>query len=154
MQHQARCLSLLLFLLACQSFDFRQIDDREIRQLPNVHRTLVLNFWATWCEPCVAEIPLLNAIGKRHPDATIVGISMDENKDEAKVREFIKQHKMQYQVYLRKGGEDFEAMVNSIDPNWIGGLPATFIYRNGKRIFSKTGQLKKGELERILESTS
>jgi len=79
---------------------------------------------------------------------------MDERKDEAKVREFVKQHKMHYQVYLRKGGEDFEAMVNAIDPNWIGGLPATFVYRDGKRIFSKMGQLKTGELERVLESPS
>lgn len=79
---------------------------------------------------------------------------MDERKDEPKVREFIKQHKMQYQTYLRKGGEDFEAMVNSIDPNWIGGIPATFVYRKGKRIFSKTGQLNPRELERVLESTS
>jgi thiol-disulfide isomerase/thioredoxin len=153
MQHQARCLSLLLILFACRPSvpDFRTIDDTEIRKLPKMHHTVVLNFWATWCEPCVAEIPLLTDYQKHHPDATVIGISMDERKNEAEVHEFIKQHKMQYQVYLRKGGEDFEAMVNAIDPNWIGGLPATFVYRDGKRIFSKTGQLNKGELERILE---
>lgn len=148
-------IAIFLLCFACNKpAEFRQIGDREILQLPKQHPILVMNFWATWCEPCVAEIPLLMRVERKHRNITLVGISMDERANEQKVRDFIKQHKMDYSIYLRRGAEDFEAMVNAIDPGWIGAIPATFVYRDGKRIFSKTGQLREGELDHILESTS
>jgi thiol-disulfide isomerase/thioredoxin len=151
-------LALLLLFLACANqkpaVDVSLIDDRAIAALPSKHKTVVINFWATWCGPCVEEIPMLVKFHNQHKDLAIIGISMDEPKDQPRVQQFLKDHSVSYQVFLRKGGEGFEAMVNSMDANWIGAIPATFVFTNGKRTFSKTGELDASDLKTILKHAS
>ena len=146
MQHQT-CLRFafgiaLIALVACSSaIRVDRINDAAIAKLPSQNKTVVLNFWATWCQPCVEEIPSFVKLQKEHPEISIVGISMDELDHEPQVQIFARKHGMNYRVNLRDG-DDFEKMVNSIDPQWIGALPATFVFKNGKRIFSKQDSLQ------------
>ena len=155
MQHQTRKLILILFIgalaaeSACAPY---RIDDAGIEALPKQHPVVVINFWATWCEPCVEEIPILVKLQQQHPRARFFGISMDESsaESEQQVRKFVRDHGIPYRVMIRQGA-DFEAMVNSMDPDWIGGLPATFVFRDGKRVFSKTGPVKEQELADALK---
>jgi len=121
------------------------LNDAAIAKLPAQKGTVVLNFWATWCQPCVEEIPLFIRLQQEHPDIALVGISMDELDQEAQVQAFARKHGMNYRVVLRQG-EDFETMVNSIDPEWIGALPATFVFKDGKRVYSKIGLITEQEL--------
>jgi thiol-disulfide isomerase/thioredoxin len=154
MQHQA-CLKfviafVLIAVVACSSaIKVDRINDAAIAKLPSQNKTVVLNFWATWCQPCVEEIPLFIKLQKEHPDISVVGISMDELNQQPAVQSFAQQHQMNYQVALREG-DDFEKMVNSIDPQWIGALPATFIFKNGNRVYSKTGAITENELEQAI----
>ena len=151
MFHQARQL-IFVFLIAAISVSadsaFR-INDEEIAALPKSHPVVVVNFWATWCEPCVEEIPIFVKLAKQNPKVQFAGISMDEADQGEAVQKFAKDHGMTYRVVLREG-KSFEAMVNSMDPDWIGGLPATFVFRDGKRVFSKTGPVTEKELEQAL----
>ena len=57
---------------------------------------------------------------------------------------------MNYRVALRNG-EDFEKMVNSIDPQWMGALPATFVFKNGSRVYSKTGAITEKDLQNAVK---
>lgn len=158
MQHQTRLkfafgFGFALIALAAYSSAVRveRINDAAIAKLPSQNKTVVLNFWATWCQPCVEEIPLFIKLQKEHPEISVVGISMDELNQETKVQSFAKSHKMNYSVYLRDG-DDFEKMVNSIDPQWIGALPATFVFKNGKRVYSKTGSITEKELQQAISN--
>ena len=81
---------------------------------------MVLNFWATWCVPCVEEIPVFKQLHIARKDIAIYGISLDEANELEKVRKFVDEHHIDYPISLRDGKGDFEAMVNSIDPKWIG----------------------------------
>ena len=153
MQHQARLIRRLLWisgfallLSGCSSSgSIQKLDDAGISNLVALQKTVILNFWATWCQPCVEEIPIFIRLQEQHPEVEIVGISMDEPDQEAAVEQFAKKIGMNYKVVLREG-EDFEAMVNSIDPVWMGGLPATFVFKDGKRTFSKIGLISEQEL--------
>jgi hypothetical protein len=69
------------------------------------------------------------------------------------VNRFAEKHRIEYPVALWTG-QDFEKMVNSIDPNWNGPIPATFIFKKGKRVFSKVGQISETELLNALKKFS
>jgi len=146
-------LASLLALCLCvgaTSGNLEKLDTPDIQKLISSGHTVVLNFWATWCEPCVEEIPIFSKIQNRHKDVTIVGISMDELKLVNQVQNFIQKHEMNYRVAIWTGN-DFEQMVNSIDPKWDGPIPATFIFRKGKLVYSKTGPVTQTELIRKIE---
>lgn len=152
MQHQARQLISLLLLVAISATAAPafHIDDSEIAALPKQQPVVVVNFWATWCEPCVEEIPIFVRLAKQNPRIQFVGISMDELGQEKEVQKFARDHGMTYRIVIRDG-KNFENMVNSMDPNWIGGLPATFVFRDAKRVFSKTGPITEKELASALK---
>jgi thiol-disulfide isomerase/thioredoxin len=141
------CILGIVFLItACSSSgSIQKLDDAGISKLGSQNNTVILNFWATWCEPCVDEIPIFVRLKQQHSEFEVIGISMDEPDQITAVEQFVKKHGMNYRVVLREG-ENFETMVNSIDPAWMGGLPATFVFKDGKRIYSKMGIISEEEL--------
>jgi thiol-disulfide isomerase/thioredoxin len=109
---------------------------------------VVLNFWATWCAPCVEEIPMFVELQKRYRDRGLVfvGIAIDR-KDP--VVEFANKMGINYPVVLG----DTEAISLSRElGNSAGGLPFTAIIdRQGKLVKSVTGMLNEAKLEPILK---
>jgi thiol-disulfide isomerase/thioredoxin len=152
-------ICLITFSLACSRPDPAQpaggqvhiIGDQAIAALASQNKVVVINFWATWCEPCVDEIPVLVKLHQEYGKVKWVGISMDDSDQQAEVQKFATAHHMDYELYLRNGSK-FEDMVNSMDPNWIGALPATFVFRDGKRVYSKVGEITQQELEHQLRA--
>jgi thiol-disulfide isomerase/thioredoxin len=110
-------------------------------------KVLVVNFWATWCTPCIEEIPLLSAAWKKYRDAgvEIVGIAIDNG---AKVVEFTRTVPISYPILLaEQGGIDLMRRLK----NTSGGLPYTVIVdRRERLVHRKLGVLKAGDLESIL----
>lgn len=67
-------------------------------------RVTVLNFWATWCGPCVAEIPELSEYADAHPEVRLVGVSVDQGLTEARVLAAAKRYGATYPIFLDKRG--------------------------------------------------
>ena len=61
-------------------------------------KVLVLNFWATWCPPCVQEVPMLQAIHEQFKDAGVVVLGVSVDKNEAKYKEFLRRFGVGYQT--------------------------------------------------------
>jgi cytochrome c biogenesis protein CcmG/thiol:disulfide interchange protein DsbE len=113
-------------------FTMKDLDGKDVSLASFKGKVILLNFWATWCGPCKAEIPgfveLQNQYGK--DGLVIVGYSVD---DEApKARAFANEYKMNYPVLLGEGREDVQ---EAYGPIW--GIPASFIISRDGRVCQK-----------------
>jgi thiol-disulfide isomerase/thioredoxin len=107
---------------------------------------LVVNFWATWCEPCRREVPLLDRLRREHvkDGVEIVGIAIDHAKD---VQEYAETQKISYPVLIgEKGGLE---MVQALGMDMV--LPfSVFADRQGQIVALKIGELHPEEADLIL----
>jgi thiol-disulfide isomerase/thioredoxin len=97
---------------------------------------LVVTFWATWCEPCRDEYPMLNELAKYYAPKglRVVGISLDQDGDLILMRRFLARYKPVFPNYRKvKGGE--QAFANGVMQGWNGSIPASFFYaKDGTQI--------------------
>lgn len=140
------------------SDDIRQIDLEGLKKLlrrdPKDTRPLLVNFWATWCDPCREEFPDLVKIDEdyRSKPLNFVAISLDDVTDiKTAVPKFLKEMKATMHVVLLNVN-DPEPAIRAVDPTWDGQLPATFLYdKEGKVVFKHYGRIKPDELRAALD---
>ena len=97
-------------------------------------KVTVLEFWATWCGPCVEEFPSLVKLYDRYNSRGLVVLAaaMDEPQTRGQVQPFLVSQKASFPAFIRKSG-DVEAFVSVIDKNWGGAVPTTYVFdRSGK----------------------
>jgi len=112
-------------------------------------RALLVDFWATWCDPCREEFPNLVRLHNtyRRKGLSVVAISMDDPESVPAIEQFLSSQGAQFGSY-RQHFNDFEVLVNSINPRWGGAIPATFLYdRQGKLVDSWEGATTFEEFE-------
>jgi thiol-disulfide isomerase/thioredoxin len=113
---------------------------------------LVVNVWATWCVPCVQEIPDLIRLSKdKH--VRVVGVSIDDAEDvTSKVAPFLRKHPVPYPVFVKAAGND-EAFINALNTQWTGAVPVSFVYDSGgKQRAMLVGKQPYAAIRRAVES--
>lgn len=109
-------------------------------------RPVVIDFWATWCAPCIHQIPILNEFQAKHPDdAVLLGISVDTAGEDV-VAAFAEEQQIAYRVLL--GSPDVARRYGAI------GFPSLYVIRpNGTVAFSHAGLVTIEDLEEaVLEA--
>jgi thiol-disulfide isomerase/thioredoxin len=108
-------------------FVLPDLDGKEVKLSSFKGKVILLNFWATWCGPCKAEIPGFVELQEKYKkDLVVVGYDVDDTADKA--RPFVTEYKMNYPVLLGLGREDVQ---DAYGPIW--GIPASFlISKDGK----------------------
>lgn len=105
----------------------------------NTDTTYVINFWATWCVPCVKEFPAFQALATKHKDENVqvVMVSLDFKKGfEKTLLPFADRHPINARVVLLDE-PDYNSWIDKVNPDWQGEIPVTFIFNNArhKRMF-------------------
>ncbi|MEA3278321.1 MAG: TlpA disulfide reductase family protein [Pseudomonadota bacterium] len=111
-------------------------------------KVLVLNYWATWCPPCLREIPLLMEMQETRADdgLQVVGIAIDSKED---VERFLEEHLINYPILL--GDMDAIEMSRRMG-NRLQGLPFTVVFdRFGNRVHAQVGEVTRTSLNEQLE---
>jgi len=100
-------------------------------------KTYVVNFWATWCAPCIKELPHFEEIKEAYKseNVEVLLVSLDFPKQyEKKLIPFIVKHKLQSKV-VALDDPDSNAWIPKVSEAWSGALPATVIYNKDRRAF-------------------
>lgn len=151
-----KLLAISLFLTAC-TVQAQQAEIVKLGQLQELIQSKsdhikVINFWATWCAPCIKELPLFEKLGQERSDVQVTLVSMDLDLDPnpEKVHKFVARKKLQSKVLILDE-QDPNSYINQIDKNWSGALPATIIIngKTGQRKFVGK-ELREGELEKLI----
>ena len=114
---------------------FKTFDELNTYIKENNSKPLVVNFWATWCAPCVKELPYFEKLNQENPNVKVILVSLDfEKQVESKLIPFLKKKKIiSTSIYL--ADKDYNSWLPKIDKNWSGSIPATVIFNQDKKIF-------------------
>ncbi|WP_339700476.1 redoxin domain-containing protein [uncultured Marixanthomonas sp.] len=135
------------------SYDFETFQKKILQK--NNDTTYVVNFWATWCKPCVKELPYFERINKEYADKKVKVIlaSLDfPNKVQSQVVPFIKKNKLHSEIVLLDDA-DANSWIPKVSEEWSGAIPATVIYKDDSRKFyekSFTYEELKTEIQKLL----
>ena len=127
------------------------LDEAGFQKLVASHKGKVVlyDFWATWCEPCRAELPQLVRLEAklRSQGVELITISADEPETAAQAEKVVKQLTIRAPVYLKQANND-EKFIDSIDVKWSGALPALFLYdKQGHKVRSFIGETDTAAVE-------
>jgi thiol-disulfide isomerase/thioredoxin len=114
-------------------------------------RTVLVNFWATWCEPCREEFPSLDRLERELSPRgfSVIGISTDFASQTAAVEAFLRKTRPSFANYRKKSGGDDQPFIEAVDPHWGGELPFSVIYApDGSRARTVSGKRSYSEYRR------
>jgi thiol-disulfide isomerase/thioredoxin len=133
----------LLLLLGQSSAAWAQNKKVQLAKLPVLQRyltstsdtTYIINFWATWCKPCIEELPAFEAVQQQYAGkpVQVVLVSIDFAKDlNKKVIPFVNRNKLKSTVFVLDE-PDQNAWIDLVDPSWSGAIPATLFINNARK---------------------
>ncbi len=146
-------------LLACGSNKASKNKDVEVVNYEQLSSHLlqkdntlyIVNYWATWCKPCVEELPHFMEVNKSlegKDNVEMILVSLDNARNvETHVKPFIAENKIPVKCYVLDDIKKMNEWIPATDPSWSGAIPATIFYKNKERLFFIEGQLSKEELE-------
>ena len=127
---------LALQSLIAQNIPFIKADQIALWKNADTDTVYVLNFWATWCAPCVEEMPSFEKLNKTYADkkVKVVLISTDFKRNvESNVKPFVKKKKLESQVVFMDEPNP-NNYINAVDSSWSGAIPATLIWSKQKNV--------------------
>ncbi len=127
-----------------------QADDKTILKAISEKKgkVVLLNMWATWCEPCVDEFPDIVMLYNKYKDQGLDVVTVSHDFVESFADSFLITQKADFTNYIKEIAQDGNDFIIGIDNDWYGALPATWLFdRNGERRYFIEGQFFTDELE-------
>ena len=135
-------LTLILFLFItssgfCQKVELLSVDRLNERIQQGKDTTYIVNFWATWCAPCIKELPHFEKLQqeKRREKLKVLLVSLDiKSRLKKSVVPFVKKRELKNEVFLLDETDE-QVFIDRIDKSWSGAIPATLFVKGKKRKF-------------------
>ena len=135
-----RLIAFSLFFLsfsvkAQDLITFQNFDELNAYIQSNSEKPLVINFWATWCAPCVKELPYFQKLHQENSNVKVITVSLDfEKQVESKLKPFLKKKNYTF-ITTYMADKKFNNWISKVDENWSGSIPATWIINGNKGVF-------------------
>ena len=121
------------------------------KEISNKEGFRVYNFWATWCKPCVEELPYFQKLASNNPDVRVVLVSLDfTDRIESGIKPLLKKLDIDLEVVVLNAGNPND-WIDKVDQNWSGAIPTTLI-KVGKENYFYEKQFEEGELEILIKT--
>lgn len=148
-------IALLLccpFVLRAQQVEVIKIDRLE-KEIQKHSGLLVVNFWATWCAPCVKELPDLYRV---HQDFNQEGVrlllvSLDFADEQSKALSLLRKKGIALNTFLLDE-TDYNSWIDRIEARWQGAIPMTLIYKDGKKVAFIPGPVSYESLSKHIQN--
>ncbi|HOD10450.1 MAG TPA: TlpA disulfide reductase family protein [Flavobacterium sp.] len=112
----------------------------------------VINFWATWCAPCIKELPYFEKLNAENKNVKVILVSLDSKKDlDKKLIPFIEKRKLKSKVLLL-ADKDYNSWLSKVDADWSGAIPATLLLNGKKKQFAERDFENFDELNQYVNS--
>ncbi|MFN3754349.1 TlpA family protein disulfide reductase [Flavobacterium sp.] len=116
---------------------YEKFDSFEKAVIKENDTVYVINFWATWCAPCIKELPYFEKLHTDNKKVKVILVSLDSQKDlEKKLVPFVERKKITAEVLLLSD-KDYNTWLSKIDKDWSGAIPATLIIHGKKKLFAE-----------------
>jgi len=111
----------------------------------------VVNFWATWCKPCVQEMPFFEEAATKFSSqkVKVIYVSLNSLKELPAVEKYTETKNIQNWMFLLNAGNPND-WVDKVDKSWSGSIPATIMYKGGKKVFFKEGEFTQEEINSVI----
>ena len=152
----ATLLFTTLFLpikIKAQSGELKIINVPELEEImvqAKGEKLKVINFWATWCKPCIKELPYFVNAQSQFPDVEFIYMSIDFSENATKAEKFAQKKKLNPSGLYLLDDVDYNSWIDKVSPEWSGAIPATLIIKDGKKYFYEK-EFHEGELEELIK---
>lgn len=135
---------------------FERIQIAELENILNnrENKLFVLNLWATWCAPCVSELPVFESTSVDYDTSRVsfVLVSLDfPSQIDKHLVPFLKKNNITLDVLVMMD-LDYNSWINKVDPSWQGTIPATLLFNNSQnRRYFHSGEISESELRKQID---
>jgi thiol-disulfide isomerase/thioredoxin len=146
--------SFLLYFHLPEKPEMMNMEQLQVRTIKPENDTLyVVNFWATWCRPCINEMPFFINAEKKFSGSNIklLLVSVDFMTEKQRVEKFINEKNIGNEVILLNAGNP-NKWINIVDSTWSGAIPATVFYKQGKKVYFHEGEFTQTALDSIIKT--
>lgn len=138
-----------------QKVEYIKIPDLEKILSSKDNKLFVLNFWATWCGPCVSEMPGFEKVSKdyNHDKVRFILVSLDfPSQIQEQLIPFLKKNNITIEVAVMTD-LDYNKWIDKVDTRWQGDIPATLFFNNQRKTrYFHSGELAEADLRKYIDS--
>lgn len=151
---------IVIFIFSAQSMTGQKVEYIKTPELEKIlstpdNKLFVVNFWATWCPPCVSELPNFEKVAKEYDSGKVrfILISLDfPSQVEKQLIPFLKKNRITLDVPVMMD-VDYNSWIDKVDPSWQGNIPATLVFNNSKKIrHFHSGEIDEKGLRELINS--